>query len=348
MDTQKILTIGDQFLLPGIMRNSIAHLVPTGLEFVEASTPFPHVPVGNIAEVREASGSEAEMIEHLQGVSLCVAHHAPFTRRVIENSEDLRLIVICRGGPVNVNIEAATERSIPVCYAPGRNAAATAEHTVAMMLAALRGIPNADAAMRIGEWKGDYTFASAPFELETATVGLVGYGAIGKIVARILRAFGATVLTYDPYANLAAAENVEQVSLDTLLERSNIVSLHARETPESRGMIGEPQIARMQPGSILVNCARGSLLDYNALYRALISGHLSAAAADVFAEEPLPANSPLLKLPNFVMTPHIAGGTKQAALKAADIAAGEVVRYLQQEPFHFCANPEVLRQLAPR
>ena len=344
MDTQKILTIGDHFLLPSIMRDSLTTAIPEGLQFVEGATPFPFEPVRNIAEVREASGSEEQMIGLLQGVSLCVAHHAPFTRSVLENSPDLKLIVICRGGPVNVNLDAATERSIPVCYAPGRNAAATAEYTIAMMLAALRGIPSADAALRTGAWKGDYTFVSAPLELESATVGLVGYGAIGRIVARILRGFGATVLTYDPFAKIDATVQVEQVSLDDLLRRSNIVSLHARETSESRGMLGEQQIAMMQPGSILVNCARGGLLDYEALYKALVSGHLSAAAADVFSQEPIPEGSPLLKLTNFVMTPHVAGGTKQAALKAANIAAGEVLRYLNGLPLRFCANPAVLQQ----
>lgn len=342
METQKVLTVGDHFLLPEIMQRSLRILVPSGLEYLNAMTQFPVEPVGNIGEVREASGSESQMTEILRGVSLCVAHHAPFTRKVLESADQLKLVVICRGGPVNVNLDTATERGIAVAYAPGRNAAATAEHTVAMMLAALRGIPAADAAMRKGEWKGDYTYHSAPFEIETATVGLIGYGAIGQIVARILRSFGAQVLIYDPYALLDAAEKVEQVSLDELLQRSKIVSLHARETAESHGLIGAKQIAQMPRGSVLLNCARGGLMDYEALHAALVSGQLSAAAADVFASEPLPADSPLLKLPNFVMTPHIAGGTREAAEKAAHIAAGEVARFLRGEPLLHCANPQVL------
>lgn len=341
MEIQKVLTIGDHFLLPEMMQSSLRTLVPSGLEYLKAMTPFPLEPVGSIAEVREASGSEAQMTEALSGVAVCVAHHAPFTRKVLESAEHLKLVVICRGGPVNVNLEAATERGIAVAYAPGRNAAATAEHTVAMITAALRGIPAADASMRKGEWKGDYTYQNAPFELETATVGLIGYGAVGRIVARILCSFGAQVLVYDPYAERDAVEQVEQVTLDELLQRSAIVSLHARETEESHGIIGAKQIAQMPRGAVLVNCARGGLLDYEALLAALSSGHLSAAAADVFADEPLSADSPLLKLPNFVMTPHIAGGTRQAAAKAARIAAGEVSRFLRQEPLLHCANPQV-------
>ncbi|MES2391836.1 MAG: 2-hydroxyacid dehydrogenase [Acidobacteriota bacterium] len=340
--SHKLLTIGDHFIHPSLMKSALTRVLPSGLDFVEASTPFPLEPFENIGEVREASGSEDEMIEHLQGIELCVAHHAPFTKKVLDNAPDLKLVVICRGGPVNVNLDAATANGITICNAPGRNAAATAEHAVAMILAALRGIPAADAAMRHGQWKGDYTYTSAPFELESATAGLVGYGAIGRIVARILKGFGAQVLTYDPWAKLDPSEGVQQVELDELLSRSNIVSLHARETPESKGMIGAKQIAMMPQGSVLVNCARGSLLDYNALCNALVNGHLYAAAADVFDKEPLPADYPLLQLPNFVMTPHIAGGTKEAAQKAANIAAHEVLRFLTNEPLKHCANPAVL------
>jgi D-3-phosphoglycerate dehydrogenase len=233
-----------------------------------------------------------------------------------------------------------------VAYTPARNAAATAEHTVAMMLSAIRAIPDADAALRRGQWKGDYTWETSGFELETATVGLIGYGAIGRIVARIVKGFGATVLVYDPYANIGVEEQVHQVDLNELLERSNVVSLHARETSESRRILGANQIARLQRGSIVVNCARGSLMDYEAVGDALRSGQLFAAAADVFPAEPLPPDSPLLQLPNFIGTPHIAGGTRQAAIKATRIAAEELRQYLEGSPLRYCANPEVYKSTA--
>lgn len=349
MHKPRLLLIGDHFIPSQLMRNKLG---TTGdrFEIVEDRTEFPLQPYRDIGEVREASGSEEQMIDLLHGVEACIVHHAPLTRRVLENAHDLRLFVVCRGGPVNVNLEAATEHGVAIGYTPARNAAATAEHTVAMMLSALRGIPRADAAMREGYWKGDYTWDTAGFELETATVGLIGYGAIGRMVARILRAFGATVIVYDPFAQLRTSDEVEAVSLDELLQRSNVVSLHARETPQSRNILGAPQIAKMQRGSIVVNCARGALMDYDAVADALERGDLFAAAADVFPEEPLPANSRLLQLENFVMTPHIAGGTRQAAGKAASIAAEEVQRFLQGQPLRYCANPEVMQAAvtAPR
>ncbi len=167
-----------------------------------------------------------------------------------------------------------------------------AEHTIALLLAALRGVPQADAGIRNGEWKGDYTWESAGFELETATVGLIGYGAIGRIVARVLRGFGSRVLVYDPFAKAEEDPGVEQVSLEFLLEHSDAVSLHARETDATRGMVGRAEIAKLRRGAVLVNCARGSLMDYDAVADALRSGHLFAAAADVFPTEPIPADSP--------------------------------------------------------
>lgn len=344
MSKEKLLLIGDHFILPSLMRSKVGSIAGNH-GVIEASTPFPLEPFREIAEVSEASGSEEQMIEVLQGVSICIAHHAPLTERILRHAPDLRLFVVCRGGPVNVNVKAATRHGVTIAYTPRRNAAATAEHTIAMILCALRGIPQADAALRQGEWKGDYTWQTAGFELETATAGLIGYGAIGHLVARSLRGFGTRVLVYDPFAKISSTEEVEQTSLEDLLARSNIVSLHARDTPQSRGILGREQIARLQPGSVIVNCARGSLLDYDVLADALRSGHLFAAAADVFPEEPIPRDSPLLSLRNFVMTPHIAGGTRQAAEKAAAIAAEEVARYITGQPLRYCANPETITRV---
>ena len=334
---QKLLLIGDHFISPGLMRSKLGDLA-ADFEMVEGMTPFPLEPFRDIAEVREASGSEEQMIELLHGVSVCIAHHAPLTSRIMEHSPDLRLFIVCRGGPVNVNVPAATEHGITIAYTPARNAAATAEHTIAMMLSAMRGIPAADAEIRKGEWNGDYTYATAAFELETATVGLIGYGAVGRIVARILRGFGARVVIYDPYAAIGADEGVEQLPLDEMLAVSNVVSLHARETTESRCILGRAQIGRLQRGSVVINCARGSLMDYDAVAEGLMSGHLLAAAADVFPVEPIPVDSPLLRLPNFVLTPHLAGGTRQAAEKATAIAAEELGRFLTGKPLRYSSR----------
>lgn len=177
---KKLLVIGDHFIRPSLMRASVAAVVRDELEISEASTPFPLEPFRDIAEVKEASGSEEQMIEVLRGISLCIAHHALLTKRVLQACPDLRLFLVCRGGPVNVNLQAATAAGVTIGFTPGRNAVATAEFSVAMALAALRRIPATDFGIRNGQWPGNYTFDTAGFELEAMTCGVIGYGEIGR------------------------------------------------------------------------------------------------------------------------------------------------------------------------
>jgi D-3-phosphoglycerate dehydrogenase len=344
--TTRILAAGDHFILPSIFAVAIRAEVTGEIEFREYQSPWPGVPFGPVAEVTEASGSEDEIIEELRGANIYVANHAPLTRRILENAPDLRLAVIARGGPTNANIKAATEHGVLVCNAPGRNATATAEHTLSLILAVLRRIPETHSPLATGQWGGDYyEYDKCGLELENATVGLVGYGAIGSRVARMLAGFGCHVLVYDPYVQSAAlADLAHKVDLDELLSRSQIVSLHARATSENRGMISAIKLAVMPPNSVLINCARGSLVDYDAVCDALDGGQLWGAGFDVFPEEPIPANSRLLKTKHIVMTPHIAGASKQTAEKAARIAAGEVRRFLANERLEHCLNPEAVGQ----
>jgi D-3-phosphoglycerate dehydrogenase len=338
----RILVAGDHFILPTIFADAIRAEVKTAIEFREYRSPWPSVPFGRIGEVTEASGSEDEITEALQGVNIYVANHAPLTKKIIESAPDLKLAVIARGGPTNANVNAATQHGVLVCNAPGRNATATAEHTVSLILAVLRRIPETHAALAQGEWRGDYyEYDKCGLELEDSTAGLIGYGAIGSRVARMLCGFGCHVLAYDPYAKPETFGDLAQnVGLEELLSRSRIVSLHARSTPETQGMVGAKQLAMLPAGSVLINCARGTLIDYDAVCDALETGHLWGAGFDVFPEEPIPPNSRLLRTPHIVMTPHIAGASKQTAEKAARIAASEVRRFLQGEPLEHCVNPE--------
>jgi D-3-phosphoglycerate dehydrogenase len=210
-----------------------------------------------------------------------------------------------------------------------------------MALAALRRIPLAAAELHAGRWRGDfYDYDEAGLELDGATVGLVGYGAIGRIVARVLHAFGATVLVADPYTDpaTATADGVRLVELDELLRASTVVSLHARLTDETRGIIGARELDLMRPGAILVNTARGGLLDHAPLADALRSGRLGGLALDVYDVEPPPADWALRDAPNVVATPHLAGATRETAHRAASIAAGEAARFLRGEALRHPAN----------
>ena len=338
-----VLAAGDHFVLSSLLADAVRAEAPD-VEVRELTLPWPHEPFGRVGEVDEASGTEEEIVEALQGVQVCVTEMAPLTAKVLDACPDLRLFCVSRGGPVNVNVDAATRHGVAVTFAPGRNAAATAEHSVALILAAARRIPEVHNDLRAGRWRGDYyAYDNCGLEMDGTTVGLVGCGAVGSRVARALAALDARVIFHDPYVPDDLLPGVAtKVDLDELLRTSRVVSLHARVTAETRGMIGRAELAAMAPGSVFVNCARGALLDYAAVNDALRSGHLFGAGFDVFEPEPPPAGSPLLELPNVVVTPHIAGASKQTAEKAARIVAGDVGRFLRGEPLAHCANPEVL------
>jgi D-3-phosphoglycerate dehydrogenase len=342
----RILVAGDHFVTVPLLIEALRAELKEEPEFRELTLPWPDEPFHDIAEVEEASGTEEDMIKNLRGVQICVTQMAPLTEKVINASPDLKLFVVTRGGPVNANIPAATRHGIAVCFAPGRNATAATEHTLGLMLATMRRIPETHSDLLRGNWRGDYyRYENCGIELEGATVGLIGSGAIGRRVANILKSFGCHILIYDPYVKAEALGGiVEKVeTLDELLKRSQIISLHARVTPETKGMIGPRQIAMMPKGAVLINCARGSLVNYDAVCDALDSGHLFGAGFDVFPEEPIPPHARLLHTPNVVVTPHIAGASRETAQKAARIAATEVGRFLRNEALAHCANPEVIK-----
>lgn len=338
----KVLAAGDRHVLSRLIVEALREEVGEDVRIDTLDFLWPMEPHKRVAEVNEAAGSEEQMVEALDGVEVVVTQLAPMTKRVISSANALRLIVCTRGGPVNVNVDAATENGVNVSNAQGRNAPAAAEYALGLMLAAMKRIPDAHMSLKRREWRGDfYAYEENGVELDGATVGLVGFGAIGSRVARVLAAFGAKVLVYDPFVEDTAVEEVggRKADLNELLERSKVISLHARLTDETRGMIGADQIARMPEGSVLVNTARGGLLDYGALCDALESGHLGAAALDVYDEEPPPKASRLFEVPNLVLSPHIAGATRETAHRAANIAAAEVGRYVRREELTNVVNP---------
>ncbi len=344
-----ILSAGDHFVTPDLFISEIERCsAARHLEFSELMLPWPHEPFGEVGSVSEASDRVDDLIAALPGVAIAVTQMAPFTPEVFSAASELRMIGVCRGGPVNVDLAAATEAGVLVSFAPGRNAQAAAEFAVGLMLTAMRRVTTSDAELKKGVWRGDYyAYENAGTELGGSTVGLVGYGAIGRIVAHVLQAFGATVVTYDPFADAEAIarDGVQSVPLDELLSRSAVVSLHARLTPESHHMIDRAKLDLLPHGAVLVNSARGGLLDYEPLPELLADGRLGALALDVYDIEPPPADWPLLSAPNVVLSPHLAGATKQTAQRAAGIVAADVERFLAGERPRFVANPAVLERL---
>ncbi|PSL02834.1 D-3-phosphoglycerate dehydrogenase [Haloactinopolyspora alba] len=341
----RILLAGDDFvrndLLDDQLRRALTAEHTRALDVRTMTLPWPHVPFGPVSEVDEASDVEDELAGTVGDVEVAVTQMAPFTRRVLEAAPSLRLIVCTRGGPVNVNVDAATERGVVVCNTPGRNAVAAAEHAVTLMLGTLRSVPRVHASVAAGEWRSDlYAYDLCGLELSGCTVGLVGYGAIGRRVARILRAFDADVVVSDPFVGADALEpGVRLVDFPTLLASSDVVSLHVRLTPDTANLFGHESFAAMRPGSYLVNTARGGLVDHDALAAALESGRLAGAGLDVFPSEPLPAGWPLLSSEKVVLTPHLAGATRQTAHRAAAMGADAVRAFLAGERPPGVVNP---------
>jgi len=348
----KILCAGDFFVLPELFENAIRERMPSHpFEFTHIKTQWPMEPFRDIDGVFEASGNVSELIEKLQGVEIAATHLAPFSAEVFKNAPNLKMVGVCRGGPVNIDVNAATEAGVLISYAPGRNAQAAAEFAIALMLAAMRRITRGDADLHKGIWRGDfYSYEKTGIEISGSTVGLIGYGAIGKIVAKILIAMGAHVIVFDPYTNkaLMAADGVESVELDYLLKNSSVVSLHARLTSDSKHILSEENMKLLPEGAVIVNSARGGLMDYKPLPDLLRSGRIGALALDVYDVEPPPNDWPLLGIENVVLAPHLAGATKQTAWRAANIIADEIELFLDGRVPQFVANKEILSTFSLR
>jgi D-3-phosphoglycerate dehydrogenase len=260
----------------------------------------------------------------------------------------IRMIGCCRGDPVNIDLALAAKRGIPVFHAPGRNADAVADLTLAFMLALLRHMPAIADTYRGGtsriEQASDYLSLYTRFtgrELNDLTVGLVGLGAVGREVAARLGGFRARVLAYDPYVQ-EPPPGVSLVELDELLRVADLVSLHAPVTPETQNLLSRERLALMKPEALFVNTARAALTDENALFEMLAAGRLAGAALDVLAEEPLQPDNRFLTLPNVIVTPHIGGATVDVTRHQSEIIVDAIERWLRGERPRWIANPSVL------
>lgn len=255
-----------------------------------------------------------------------------------------RLKIIARAGVGvdNVDIPEATRRGIVVVNTPDGNTISTAEHTFGLMLALARHIPQAHQSLREGKWDRK---SYGGIELRGKTLGLVGFGRIGRAVAKRALAFEMRVLAFDPYitADLAADLGVELVGLSDLFARADFISLHALLTDETREMINKDTLAQMKRGVRIVDAARGALINEADLAEAIKSGHVAGAALDVFAEEPPKPDNPLVGLPGVVHTPHLAASTEDAQIVVAVDAAKLVVAALLRGEYQNVVNPAVLK-----
>ncbi|MDM0047970.1 hydroxyacid dehydrogenase [Variovorax sp. J22R115] len=290
----------------------------------------------------DPSVEEVERIMTTEPVDAVISRTVQLTARAIAACPTLKVISKHGVGVSNIHVDAATARGIPVYVTSGANAQSVAEMTLGLMFAAARRIGWMDAELHAGRWSR----AQDGVELHGKTLGLVGFGQIGQRVATVCLALGMDVVAFDP-ALADGKSPVDRVrlvpSLDAMLPLVDVLSLHVPLNKHTRNMVGATQLAAMRRGAILVNTARGEVIDEPALIDALQSGQLHAAGLDTMATEPLPAGSPLAALPNVVLTPHVGGSTPAALAGMASGAARNVLGWLQGQPVDAsaCVNPQV-------
>ncbi|MFK7997802.1 MAG: 2-hydroxyacid dehydrogenase [Granulosicoccus sp.] len=337
--TRKIAIIGDNFMLPAVFEEKIRNQCDVELDIRKLQQPWPDEPMEHgyaqpgMDNLKEYMGNATDIVDFIDDAEILVTQLAPLSRGMFEQLPQLKFVAVSRGGPVNIDMNAARDHNVVVVNTPGRNASAVAEFTLGAILAETRNIRTGHEGMRHADWQGDlYRYDKTGRELSEMTVGVIGYGNIGTRVVRLLRAFGTKVLVADPYVQLFADDlnaGVELVALEELLDRSDVVTIHARVTDETRQMMNAEMFAKMKNDALFVNTARGPLVNYDDLYNALHTSVIGSAMLETFAIEPVPEDWPLLSLPNVTLTPHIAGASVKTVTYAAEQVAMELDRYFK-------------------
>jgi D-3-phosphoglycerate dehydrogenase len=341
----RILIVGDSYFPSSAYRPAFARLAEShSLNFVDLVPDPTWMPrTESELALRETDGSPAALIAELDRHEVLVVQGAPVSDAVLDASVELRLVCCARGGPVNVDLAAATERGIPVVTTPGKNAEAVADLTIAFTVMLARRLPEVIRHVEGGGEFGHDNYEGRRWfghDLAALTLGLVGYGQVGRRVATRARAFGMRIVAHDPYVAAEAMKEsgVEAGDLETVLATADVVSLHARAGADDRHLIGPDEIAQMKVGSYLINTARDTLVDEAALADALASGRLAGIALDLVSPSPSAGLHPLLAFPNAIITTHIGGATFETLRHASEMVVAEIERLAAGEPLVNVAN----------
>lgn len=281
---------------------------------------------------------EAALAQGLDGAWAAIAGSEPYTRAVLEETRELRAILRWGTGSDSIDIGAATDAGVVVITTPGVNAEAVADMALSLMLACIRGLPRLDAAVRAGEWRAERPTR----DLAGATVGVVGLGAVGRAVVRRLRGFDCRVLALEPKPDpeFCARHQVELTELDAMLPQVDVLTLHVPLTPSTRHLLGADQLALLQPHAVLVNTARGELIDQPALAAALQAGRLAGAGLDVFEHEPPAPDDPIRRAPNTLLSGHLSSFTRLGLQRTAEAVLANLGELLAGRLPASTLNPE--------
>ncbi|MDQ1280606.1 MAG: D-3-phosphoglycerate dehydrogenase / 2-oxoglutarate reductase [Thermoproteota archaeon] len=286
--------------------------------------------------VREARGDPEQLKNEMGDTEVLVVEFAPVTEAVINSGKGLKLVASTRGGPVNVDVKAAAKKNILVTHTQGRLAQPVSDHAMGLILAEARNIARSYAAIRDGTFFSDPNIRAKWHripEMEGKTLGIVGFGNVGREVAKRAAGFGMNIIAYDPYVKEEDGKKlgVKMVSLEDLMKESDFVTVHAREAPETFHLINKDRINLMKPTAYVINTSRGSIIDEKALYEAAKDGKITGVALDVYEDEPLKASNPLIKLENVTLTPHTAGGSDRARERSILLTTIIVSKYVRGE-----------------
>lgn len=304
--------------------------------------------------VRISNPDRETLLRAVKGVHGIIARGTKVTAELLAQADVLEVVATPSAGYDHIDIDACSERGIPVVNNAGLNAVSVAEHTIGLMVGLAKAIPLTDHLLRREGWKSriPYSWEQIGFEIDGRTIGIVGVGNVGsRLAQRVRAAFNMTVLGYDPYVSREkmqeyGATKVEH--LDDMLPQVDFLSIHAPHTKETHHIIGAPQLAKMKRTAYLINCARGPLVDEQALVEALRTKAIAGAALDVFEPEPSADDNPLYQMANVIVTPHLAGVTAQATKRMAIGAAEQTLQVLRGERPPRLVNPEAWNQFLER
>lgn len=340
----KILFVGEGAMTPDIMSSQAKAL--GNFEAKEIMLPFSTEELAVVEKVGPAAMPIPEAFTNLEDVDIAVCHFCSFSDKVFDLMPNLKILATLRAGTENLDLAAATKRGIACIHCPGRNAEVVSDQAVALMLAEVYNVGRQHADMVQGRWKDQYPTSSYVPILNGKKAGILGFGNIGRLTAKKLQGFGIEVSAFDPYVSkeAMAALNVSKAEKEDIFRESDFVFVHMRLDDSTRKCIGAKEFALMKPHSWFINNARAGLVDNDALLEVLQQHKISGAALDVFDVEPLPADSPLLKLDNVTLTPHCGGGSSaEVRIFAAKMVANGIRSILDNAPNFQVMNPEVLK-----
>jgi len=334
----KFLVVGDPMLSSETLGNAVrevfgADVSVKGVDWKPASEEEFWYLRSQVEKFGPGAGKPpAELTEAVKDADVIITHHTPINAELIKSSS-ASFIGVCRAGTENVDVKAASEKGIKVMKTMGRNAEAVSDFTMALMLSELRNLARGHAALVNGEWKKKYANSAFMGDMKEKTVGLVGFGYIARLVAKKLAGFNVRLVVYDPYVSQEVLREfgAEQVTLEELCKESDFISIHARLSADTTGLIGKDAFALMKPTAYIINTARAGLIDEAALVEALQQRRIGGAALDVFWTEPIQENHPLLSMDNVTLTPHLAGATNDTFRMTPYLLLNELNRVVKEK-----------------